>query len=96
MKTNKLWKEFIKGKLAVKIDTYEQYTAFIEKCDRYGLAWINNRPLKSCDIWSKREPDMCLMIESKKLCQGSRTDCLRWNFKVMTYDDFIGNCDADE
>jgi hypothetical protein len=89
MKTNKTWKEFIKGKLAVQIETYEQYTAFIEKCDRYGLVWINGQPLKSCDIWSKREPDMCLMILSKKLCQGSRKDCMRWKYSVIKFNDLI-------
>lgn len=89
MKANKTWNEFIKGKLAVYIETYEQYTAFVERCDKHGLSWINGRSLKSCDIWSKREPDMCLIIQSKKLCQASRFDCLRWKYSVVKFDDLI-------
>lgn len=89
VKNENLWNKFIDGKAAVRIETKDQYDSFIESCDKNDLLWINGDKPKSFDVWSKREPDLCILMQDKEMCQASLTDCLRWKLSVVKFEDLI-------
>lgn len=86
------WKGFIKGKIAVRIETKEQYDSFMDLCTKHNLMWIGRRVSpKEFDVWSIREPELCILCENKMLCQASESDCLRWRKLIIRFVD-LKNC----
>ena len=87
MQTNDFWKGFLKGNLAVRIESESDCNSFLKLCVHQKINWAGGVSPTDFNVWDVKEDDLCIFCEKGMMYQASEADCLRWKKTIIKYVD---------